>query len=140
MKKGMLGAALIFGLFASALCQAEECLIKKGKYLKGVNRYATPKNVTCVKDAGSELIVEGKDGFNLNIPYKKIFHFGGEVARSKNVSAGEAMVFGGWAYLKAKQKSFFIQFKDEKDREQAAEFKFNRKDMDILAAHLEQKT
>jgi len=119
--------------------RAGECLIKTGKYLKGISRYATPKTVSCVQDAGASLVLAGKEGFNLDIPYGKIKQFGGEVARGKNVTTGEAVVFGGWAYLKAKERTFKIEFVDNKGRTELVEFKFAKKDMDKLAQHLDSK-
>lgn len=133
--------ALFFTLvfLGSIPAQASDCLIKTGKYLKGISRYATPKPVSCVQDSGASLAIAGKEGFNLDIPYGKIKSFGGEVARGKNVTTGEAVVFGGWAYLKAKEKTFKIEFVDTKGRTELAEFKFAKKDMDKLAQHLDSK-
>lgn len=130
--------AMIIFLSEGALF-ANECLITSGKYLQGIARYATPKKVECVQDNGSSLSISGKDDFHVDIPYAKISEFAGQIARSKNVSAGEAIVFGGYAFLKAKQKTFTIKFADEKGRLQEAQFQFGKKDMERLAQTLDGK-
>lgn len=139
MPKKIVAIAALVVFATEGTLLADECLIKSGKYLQGIARYASPRKVTCVGDHGAALSISGKDDFQVDIPYARISAFAGQVARSKNVSAGEAIVFGGYAFLKAKQKTFIIKFTDEKGRPQEAQFQFSKKDMERLAQSLDGK-
>lgn len=139
MSKHMFALAAIVVCLGEGMVFADECLINSGKYLQGIARYASPRKVTCVGDHGAVLSISGRDDFHVDIPYARISEFAGQVARSKNVSAGEAIVFGGYAFLKAKQKTFTIKFTDEKSRPQEAQFQFSKKDMELLAQVLDGK-